>query len=136
MAKSRYLSELFLGWVMGKAFPNPPLALYLSLHTSDPDFNGAGECDAFGLKRRGKVELAALGMVQTPSNRFILTNTSSLELGEVKVRQTGVLFLGVWDRETIGDGNLLFYSQLPAPRDLMVGDRVLLPAQSFSLEEK
>lgn len=135
MAKSAYLAETFLGWVMGKPFVSPPQALFLSLHTADPDYSGVGECDAFGRRKRAKVELVNLGVVKTPANRFVLTNTSTLELGEVRHGQKGVLYLGVWDAEDIGNGNLLFYSKLPQARDIAAGDKVVLPAQSFSLEE-
>lgn len=135
VAKSAYLAEMVLGWVTGKPFSNPPQALFLSLHTADPDFSGAGEADAFGMRKRAKIELVNLGVVKTPSNRFMLTNTATLELGEVKSNLRDILYLGVWDAETIGQGNLLFYSKLGQARTLVPGDRVTIPAQSFSLEE-
>ena len=135
MAKSTYFCERLLRWVMGEPFPAPALALYLGLHTSHPDTVGVGEADVFGRKKRHKIEQVGL-QILTSGQRLRLTNTHTLELGEVKRETRGVVYLGIWDREDIGTGSLLFYSQLPQTRDLLVGDRVVLPAQAFVMEEE
>lgn len=135
MAKSSYLSELFLRWVVGQPFPAPAAALYLGLHTSNPDTAVVGELDPWGIRQRRLLEPAMFGVQQTGERIWRLTNTTTLELGEVRKEARGVLFLGVWDHRDIGQGNLLFYSQLPQSRDLLVGDRLLVPAQAFVMEE-
>jgi hypothetical protein len=118
-----------------RAAYNPPDGLWISLHTGAPSDSYYGQ------------EASYAGYARQPINSLTATTSAESPEGDVDItvtNGTAVIFApsysatdqtitqwAIWDRQAVGDGNILYSGSLGSSRTVSNGDSVVIP--DFSL---
>lgn len=138
---SKYLALALFNMSLNpvRASYTPPDGLWLALHTAPPDDSTYGYEATFGAYARQA--LNSLTSLPTPGSLgnvdIVVTNGSAL----VFPASTGpspqtISHWAIWDRQAVGDGNILYSGSLGTPRLIAVGDSVVVPETSISISIK
>ena len=119
MALSQTLEDALLAWVLGTAFPAPPAALWLSLHSGAVP-TGANQITGWSGGDRVQVQASdfAAATTATGGGRQRL-NSRALMLGAHSSSQSVVSF-ALWDAAT--GGNLLLSGDVAPDVTVNAGD--------------
>jgi hypothetical protein len=126
--QSQYLSDATLNWFRGTAFPAAPtLAVYISLHSSDPGPNGTnGDITAIIAGARSAAQLDAFGVpAARPAGGRQISNTSRILFTDNAVGTGLATHFGIW--RSVSGGNFLAYGLLTPPTTILIGDTVEFP---------
>ena len=123
-AMSNYLENKVLDYVLRDQADWAPAAVYLSLHTANPDEDGSGaECSGGSYARQAITFNAAHATAGT------IDNSSDEEF--TNMPGCTVTHIGVWDAST--SGNLLFFGAVTASKAVGAGDTISLSAGSLDI---
>ena len=124
-AFSNYLETEILDWINGNAFATQPSATWVQLFNSSPTETGTG-----GTALYSRVAVAAGGWTQTSGATATITNTAAITITSSAPSATTASDFGVFDYST--GGNLLFYGQLTATKNIASGDEVKFNASPMT----
>ena len=125
-AKSNYLELKVLDHFLGTASTTAPSAVYLSLHTANPDEDGSGtEVSGNGYSRQA-VTFAAASSGSSSSNSVEEFTASGGAFGTVT-------HFGIWDASS--SGNLLYYGALTASKTIADGDTLRFASGAITITE-
>lgn len=122
---SNYLETELLDHVFaGNAYTSPS-AVYVSLHTANPDEDASGaEVSTSGT---GYARIA--GSFSVSGNTA--TTTSAIEYATATADYGTVTHVGIWDASTAG--NMLAYAALTASKTISTGDVFRIPAGDLDI---
>lgn len=124
MAMSDYLETALLNHVCRGIAYSAPTSLYLALYTSAPTDAGGGTEVSGGGYARQPVTFGA------PSNGQV-TTTDAIEFPVATADWGTIVAIGVFDDET--GGNLLFYGNLDASKQIFAGDQLRILAGNLTI---
>ena len=131
MALSQALEDAVLNWVLGEAFPAPPSAIWLSLHSGAVPTAG-NEISAWAGGSRLRMfpsDFAAASTAPTGGRRRL--NARALLLGAPASSQQVASF-AVWDAAT--GGNILLTGDVVPDATVNAGDPPVFLTGDLSLE--
>ena len=136
---SKYLALALFNMSLNpvRAAYTPPDGLYLALHTAAPsDSTYGSEATYAGYARQAINSLTATTLAETAGGdvNVLVTNGSSV-VYPASTADTGqaITHWAIWDKQTIGDGNILFSGALTSPRLIVNGDSAVVPEGAISL---
>ena len=125
-AKSNYLENKILDYVLRDTADWAPSAVYLALHTANPDEDGSGtEVSGNGYSRQA-VTFAAASGGSSASNSVEEFTASGGSFGTVT-------HFGIWDASS--SGNLLYYGALTASKVIADGDTLRFASGAITITE-
>jgi hypothetical protein len=125
-AKSNYLEDKILDYVLRDTADWAPSAVYLALHTANPDEDGSGtEVSGNGYSRQA-VTFAASSSGSASSNSVEEFTASGGAFGTVT-------HFGIWDASS--SGNLLYYGALTASKVIADGDTLRFASGAITITE-
>ena len=125
-AKSNYLEDKILDYVLRDTADWAPSAVYLALHTADPGEAGTGtEVSGNGYSRQA-VTFAASSGGSASSNSVEEFTASGGSFGTVT-------HFGIWDASS--SGNLLYYGALTASKVIADGDTLRFASGAITITE-
>ena len=123
-AMSNYLENKVLDYVLRDQADWAPAAVYLSLHTANPDEDGSGaEVSGGSYARQAITFNAAHATAGTIDNSSVeeFTNMPACTVSHI----------GIWDH--VSSGNLLFFGAVTASKAVGAGDTISLSAGSLDI---
>lgn len=139
---SRYLALALFNMSLNpvRASYTPPDGLWIALHTSAPSDSFYGsEATYAGYARQPINSLTATTMAETANGDvdISVTNGSAI-IFPASTSESGqaITHWAIWDKETAGDGNILYSGALASPRLIVTGDSVVIPETSITLTIK
>jgi len=129
-AKSNYLEGKLIEHVLRNVSFTSPSAVYLSLHTANPDEDGSGaELSGNGYSRQA-ITFGA-------HSNGACSNTSVEEFTASGGAFGAVTHFGIWDGATAGGSpdNLLYYGALTNPKTIADGDTLRFAAGAITITE-
>ena len=125
-AKSNYLEDKILDYVLRDTADWAPSAVYLALHPADPGEAGTGtEVSGNGYSRQA-VTFAASSGGSASSNSVEEFTASGGSFGTVT-------HFGIWDASS--SGNLLYYGALTASKVIADGDTLRFASGAITITE-
>lgn len=125
-AKSNYLENKILDYILRDTADWAPSAVYLALHTANPDEDGSGtEVSGNGYSRQA-VTFAAASSGSSASNSVEEFTASGGAFGTVT-------HFGIWDASS--SGNLLYYGALTASKVIADGDTLRFASGAITITE-
>jgi hypothetical protein len=125
MSFSDYLEDALLDHVFANTAYTSPSAVYVSLHTANPDEDASGaEVSTSGT---GYARQAATFSVSSGT----ATTTAAIEYATATANYGTVTHVGVWDASTAG--NMLAYAALTASKSITTGDVFRIPAGDLDI---
>ena len=125
-AKSNYLEDKILDYILRDTADWAPSAVYLALHTANPDEDGSGtEVSGNGYSRQA-VTFAAASSGSSSSNSVEEFTASGGAFGTVT-------HFGIWDASS--GGNLLYYGALTASKTIADGDTLRFASGAITITE-
>jgi hypothetical protein len=123
MSFSNYLETELLDHVFaGNAYTSPS-AVYVSLHTANPDEDASGaEVSGGGYARQA-------GSLSVSGNTA--TTTAAIEYATATADYGTVTHVGIWDAST--SGNMLAYAALTASKTISTGDVFRIPTGDLDI---
>lgn len=123
MSFSNYLETELLDHVFaGNAYTSPS-AVYVSLHTANPDEDASGaEVSGGGYARQS-------GSFSVSGNTA--TTTAAIEYATATADYGTVTHVGIWDAST--GGNMLAYAALTASKAIQTGDVFRIPTGDLDI---
>jgi hypothetical protein len=126
-AKSNYLEGKLIEHVLRNTAYTSPSAVYLSLHTANPDEDGSGtEVSGNGYSRQA-ITFGA-------HSNGACANTSEETFTASGGSFGAVSHFGIWDSSS-GSTNLLYYGALTATKTVADGDSLKFAAGSVTITE-
>lgn len=118
----------------------PPDGLWLGLHTAAPsDSTYGNEATYAGYARQPLNSLTATTLAETVGGdvNVQVTNGSAL-VYPASTATTGqaITHWAIWDKQTAGDGNILFSGSLVSPRLIVNGDSAVVPETAITITLK
>lgn len=123
-AKSNYLENLVLDWVLGGSTPTRPAARYLALFTAAPGETGGGTEATGGSYARQTVAFAAAASG---------SSSNSADVNFTGMPAATITHFGIFDASTAG--NLLYYGAFTASKTVNSGDTLTVPSGSLTVSE-
>ena len=125
-AKSNYLENKILDYILRDTADWAPSAVYLALHTANPDEDGSGtEVSGNGYSRQA-VTFAAASSGSSASNSVEEFTACGGAFGTVT-------HFGIWDASS--SGNLLYYGALTASKVIADGDTLRFASGAITITE-
>ena len=125
-AKSNYLENKILDYILRDTADWAPSAVYLALHTANPDEDGSGtEVSGNGYSRQA-VTFAAASSGSSASKSVEEFTASGGSFGTVT-------HFGIWDASS--SGNLLYYGALTASKVIADGDTLRFASGAITITE-
>jgi len=125
-AKSNYLENKILDYVLRDTADWAPSAVYLALHTADPTDAGSGaEVSGNGYSRQA-ITFASASSGSAASNSVEEFTASGGSFGTVT-------HFGIWDASS--SGNLLYYGALTASKAVADGDTLRFASGAITITE-
>jgi len=121
---SDYLETALLNHVCRGIAYSAPTSLYVALYTTAPTDAGGGTEVSGGGYARQQVTFGA------PSNGQV-TTTATIEFPIATANWGTIVAIGVFDAET--GGNLLFYGNLDASKQIFAGDQFRILAGNLTI---
>jgi len=126
MAKSNYLENKILDYVLRDTADWAPSAVYLALHTADPTDAGSGaEVSGNGYSRQA-ITFAAASSGSSASNSVEEFTASGGSFGTVT-------HFGIWDASS--GSNLLYHGALTNPKAIADGDTLRFASGAITISE-
>ena len=111
-----YFLNCVAGDVFGsKADPAIPQHYYVGLSTTEPSVDGSNVSEPSTGTGYGRVSLD--GRLGEPDGG-VVENSSSIDFNESTASWGTITHFVIYDAETVGEGNLLMYGELSAPRSV------------------
>ena len=132
-AKSDYLEEKILNYVLRNTSDWAPTAVYLSLHTANPGETDGSEISGNGYSRVQIEFDAATSAGSGASDGFSCDNTNDEEFTASGGSFGTITHFGIHDQSS--GGNLLYYGALTASKAIADGDKLLFAAGSVVITE-
>lgn len=127
MAKSAYLEVNILNHVLRATPYAAPAAVYLAAYTTAPTDAGGGVEVAGGAYTRQLVTFAAPVGNQVANDVDVLFPIATAPWGTV-------VHFGIFDAPAAG--NFLYHTAFSAPRNIIAGDQLRVPAGQLRVEER
>ena len=126
-AMSNYLENKVLDYVLRDQADWAPTAVYLSLHTANPDEDGSGTEVSGGSYARQAITFNAAHATNG-------TIDNSSEETFTNMPGVAVTHIGIWDSvDSSGSNNLLFYGAVSSPKTVTAGDTITLAAGALDI---
>ena len=125
-AKSNYLENKILDYILRDTADWAPSAVYLALHTANPDEDGSGTAVSGNGYSRQAVTFAAASSGSSASNSVEEFTASGGAFGTVT-------HFGIWDASS--SGNLLYYGALTASKVIADGDTLRFASGAITITE-
>lgn len=136
---SKYLALALFNMAMNpvRASYAPPDGLWIALHTAAPsDSTYGNEATYTGYARQAINSLTATTLAETTGGdvNVSVTNGSAIVF-PASTSATGqvISHWAIWDKQTVGDGNVLYSGALGSPRLIVNGDSVVVPEQAIAI---
>lgn len=126
-AKSNYLEGKLIEHVLRNVAYTSPSAVYLSLHTANPDEDGSGTEVSGNNYSRQQITFGA-------HSNGACANTSAEEFEASGGSFGTVTHFGIWDSSS-GSTNLLYYGALSASKVVADGDKLNFAVGSITITE-
>jgi hypothetical protein len=126
MAKSTYLANLVLNWLLNGTDPGAVVP-WVSLHSADPGLDGANELSG---NNYGRVNASACFPAAALG---VCANDAIVQFPVPSGAWTTATHFGLWDAETVG--NFLRGAALTAPRTGTLGADVEFPVGNLEFNE-
>lgn len=123
-AKSNYLENLFLTWLLTTDSVTRPTSWYVALFTSDPTDSDAGDEVTGGSYARQAITFDVVNNEAT--------NEAVIEFTDMP--DETISHWAIYDAATAG--NMLYYAPLVDTKDLNAGDTVVFPIGDLLIREK
>lgn len=125
MSFSNYLETELLDHVFANNAYTSPSAVYVSLHTANPDEDASG----------AEVSTSGTGYVRQAGSFTVSGNTATtsaaIEYATATADYGTVTHVGIWDAES--SGNMLAYAALTASKTISTGDVFRIPAGDLDI---
>ena len=123
MSFSNFLETEILDHVFANNAYTSPSAVYVSLHTANPDEDASG------------AEVSGGGYVRQAGSFTVSGNTATtdaaIEYPTATADYGNVTHVGIWDAET--SGNMLAYAALTASKNIATGDVFRIPTGDLDI---
>lgn len=125
MSFSNYLETEILDHVFAGNAYTSPAAVYVSLHTANPDEDASGA----EVSTTGTAYARQAGTFSVTGNTA--TTTAAIEYATATADYGTVTHVGIWDASTAG--NMLAYAALTASKAITTGDVFRIPAGDLDI---
>jgi len=136
---SKYLGLALFNMALNpvRASYTPPDGLWIALHTAPPsDATYGNEATYLSYARQPLNSLTANTLTESVTGDVDIEVTNgSAVVFPPSTSATGqtVTHWAIWDKQVVGDGNILFSGSLVTSRSITTGDSVVIPEQSITL---
>ena len=121
---SNYLENALINHTLRNSALSAPSAVYVSLHTANPDE------DASGSELSGSAYARQAATVAAPSNG-VSTTSADINFPQATGSWGTVSHIGIWDASS--SGNMLYYTALDASKTIATGDILKIAAGSLTV---
>ena len=121
---SNYLENALINHTLRNSALSAPSAVYVSLHTANPDE------DASGSELSGSAYARQAATFGAPSNG-VSTTTADINYPQATGSWGTVSHIGIWDASS--SGNMLYYTALDASKTIATGDILKIAAGSLTV---
>ena len=121
---SNYLENALINHTLRNSALSAPSAVYVSLHTANPDE------DASGSELSGSAYARQAATFAAPSNG-VSTTSADINFPQATGSWGTVSHIGIWDASS--SGNMLYYTALDASKTIATGDILKIAAGSLTV---
>lgn len=121
---SNYLENALINHTLRNSALSAPSAVYVSLHTANPDE------DASGAELSGSSYARQAATFGAPSNG-VSTTSADINFPQATGSWGTVSHIGIWDASS--SGNMLYYTALDASKTIATGDILKIAAGSLTV---
>ena len=121
---SNYLENALINHTLRNSALSAPSAVYVSLHTANPDE------DASGAELSGSAYARQAATFAAPSNG-VSTTSADINFPQATGSWGTVSHIGIWDASS--SGNMLYYTALDASKTIATGDILKIAAGSLTV---
>ena len=121
---SNYLENALINHTLRNSALSAPSAVYVSLHTANPDE------DASGSELSGSAYARQAATFAAPSNG-VSTTSADINFPKATGSWGTVSHIGIWDASS--SGNMLYYTALDASKTIATGDILKIAAGSLTV---
>jgi hypothetical protein len=121
---SNYLENALINHTLRNSALSAPSAVYVSLHTANPDE------DASGAELSGSAYARQAATFGAPSNG-VSTTSADINFPQATGSWGTVSHIGIWDASS--SGNMLYYTALDASKTIATGDILKIAAGSLTV---
>ena len=121
---SNYLENALINHTLRNSALSAPSAVYVSLHTANPDE------DASGSELSGSAYARQAATFAAPSNG-VSTTSADINFPQATGSWGTVSHIGIWDASS--SGNMLYYTALDAAKTIATGDILKIAAGSLTV---
>ena len=121
---SNYLENALINHTLRNSALSAPSAVYVSLHTANPDE------DASGAELSGSAYARQAATFAAPSNG-VSTTSADINFPQATGSWGTVTHIGIWDASS--SGNMLYYTALDASKTIATGDILKIAAGSLTV---
>ena len=121
---SNYLENALINHTLRNSALSAPSAVYVSLHTANPDE------DASGSELSGSAYARQAATFAAPSNG-VSTTSADINFPQATGSWGTVSHIGIWDASS--SGNMLYYTALDASKTIATGDILKIAAVSLTV---
>ena len=121
---SNYLENALINHTLRNSALSAPSAVYVSLHTANPDE------DASGSELSGSAYARQAATFASPSNG-VSTTSGDINFPQATGSWGTVSHIGIWDASS--SGNMLYYTALDASKTIATGDILKIAAGSLTV---
>lgn len=122
---SSFLQQAMLDWVLGGSNPTQPPAFWAALDIGSPTFTSASEMGTLtGYARQTALFGAATNSLGVGSASA--SNTAAMTFGPFSSAGSA-LGVTIWDSQTVGSTNMLWYGQFGTGRTFGPGETLVFP---------
>ena len=121
---SNYLENALINHTVRISALSAPSAVYVSLHTANPDE------DASGSELSGSAYARQAATFAAPSNG-VSTTSADINFPQATGSWGTVSHIGIWDASS--SGNMLYYTALDASKTIATGDILKIAAGSLTV---
>tara|TARA_R100000329_G_C7616849_1_gene219063 strand:- start:2344 stop:2730 length:387 start_codon:yes stop_codon:yes gene_type:complete len=121
---SNYLENALINHTLRNSALSAPSAVYVSLHTANPDE------DASGSELSGSAYARQAATFAAPSNG-VSTTSADINFPQATGSWGTVSHIGIWDASS--SGNMYYYTALDASKTIATGDILKIAAGSLTV---